>query len=672
MDQGQELVQRGADNADLTWSILQKAWEVEECMFLHTMEVYMNGVVRALHLQSMLRRQPGMEPPTQEEQDRYAAHVVQVLHQAYRASALLPEWRARLASGKVRMKLKQKTFPVRLRKVRHKPPQGRAKGLAARGSTEPMEPDTTSLVAKKWVLKPRKAKQVYETSKQIWRSARPDRRTSETRRLEPGGTPRTLLSRRCSSHPWAMEEIEVEAASPDAAAAAAPEAETSQEPVAVETESAHRLWLILLGLVPDGNTLGLTDTDIESLPMTLPQDIVANIEETLSDQSTAELDELREALPEVLDRIREEVIGLSDQASGSSSSAARPPEAEERSERAEPDDTEPLDLTNLMQRTLTGTLKKKAAQPAEAYLQLHQELQSMPAPRASALARKLRGALHDYLLQMPEWTTLEAVLAANSEPPPEASAVEEEGALTLWVEQWRKRLAGSQPEGSGTGAASSWESPPSEEVSTVDVQAEDHEKELQAQNERDADRYNWHIQNAAAEAKRQDEAALQAHLGWSGGSTRKKLRLQIEVTTELRAHYQEIEIGEGESINLKLTPHRQRSPHVPGRQAGQCKGGTGAHCGGRDGPARGPSPARTRTALPPGRSHHGPLRSMEARTDHVGWCGPATWKVHGPLPRGKPDGQNGSCSGTSGSEQVGPEPAQSHPRRIVAKMAAQS
>ena len=58
---------------------------------------------------------------------------------------------------------------------------------------------------------------------------------------------------------------------------------------------------------------------------------------------------------------------------------------------------------------------------------------------------------------------------------------------------------------------------------------------------------------AAAEAKNQEEATLQAHLGWSGGGTRKKLRLQIEVTTEARTHYQEIEIGTGESIGLRMT-----------------------------------------------------------------------------------------------------------------------
>ena len=42
-------------------------------------------------------------------------------------------------------------------------------------------------------------------------------------------------------------------------------------------------------------------------------------------------------------------------------------------------------------------------------------------------------------------------------------------------------------------------------------------------------------------------------MGWSGGKTRKKLRLQIEVTSSLNVHYQEVEVGEGESINLKMT-----------------------------------------------------------------------------------------------------------------------
>ena len=548
VDLGQELVRRGADDSELTWRILRAVWEVEECQFLPTVETYMNGVVRALHLQSQRRERTHEGPPTEEEKSHYIARVVHSLLRAYKATAPAPEWKVRLAAGRVRMRLK--------RKPATKPGKSRQRSATGRGPEGEQDHENVALVAKKWVLKPRKTKQVYETSKQIWRSARPDRRTAETRRLVPGEGPRTLLSRRCSSHPWAMEEIEVEAETPDGATRTAAPAEgnpDNPDTVAVETESAHRLWLILLGLVPEGNTLGLTD--IESLPMTLPSDIVGNVEETLSDQSPAELEELREALPEVLDRIKEEVLGLLDQASGSSSSAARPPEVEETATREEEpvdvDDTE--DLTHLMQRTLTGTLKQKAHRPSETYLQLHQDLQAMPALRASALARQLRDRLQDRLMSMPEWSTLEAVLAANSEPATEVPTKEEASEQAAWVDTWLSRLPGEHRLGAGSGAASSWESPPSEDAPTVDAQLAEHEKELDAQNERDTALYSWHLQQAAAEAKRRDEAALQSYLGWSGGNTRKKLRLQIEVATEARTHYQEIEIGTGESINLKLT-----------------------------------------------------------------------------------------------------------------------
>ena len=131
--------------------------------------------------------------------------------------------------------------------------------------------------------------------------------------------------------PMGAGEVEIEAELPETEPhQSVPPADEEGE-TQLETESAHRLWLVLLGLVPDGDTLGITDLD--SLPMTLPPDIVGNIRETLSDQTAAELEELRAALPEVLERINEEVIGLLDEASGSSSSAARPPDARGKTRR---------------------------------------------------------------------------------------------------------------------------------------------------------------------------------------------------------------------------------------------------------------------------------------------------------------------------------------------------
>ena len=63
-----------------------------------------------------------------------------------------------------------------------------------------------------------------------------------------------------------------------------------------------------------------------SIPMTLPPDVVGSIRETWADQCQEELQELREAVPEVMQRIQEEFLGQLDEAAGSSSSAARPAE----------------------------------------------------------------------------------------------------------------------------------------------------------------------------------------------------------------------------------------------------------------------------------------------------------------------------------------------------------
>ena len=63
------------------------------------------------------------------------------------------------------------------------------------------ESDAAAWVQKKWLLKPKRAKEVYQTSKMIWRSARPQHRTATVRQLRPEA-PRSLLSRRCPNAPW--------------------------------------------------------------------------------------------------------------------------------------------------------------------------------------------------------------------------------------------------------------------------------------------------------------------------------------------------------------------------------------------------------------------------------------------------------------------------------------
>ena len=211
-----------------------------------------------------------------------------------------------------------------------------------------------------------------------------------------------------------------------------------------------------------------------------------------------------------------------------------------------------------MHRTVTGAFAKPHGKSTTCdRVQLHHELQAMPAPKASAYARQLRQMIQQRWSQISDWPTVEAILAANSGPPPYEPSPEEESAQTTWVEGWIQCLLRREPPEAhvSSGASSSWEAPTTSGSIGADLQRQlrDREKEEEQQNERDTELYQWHLQQGAREAKKADEAALQAHLGWSGGKPRKKLRLEVAIQTTLRSYRQEIEIAEGVSINMRLS-----------------------------------------------------------------------------------------------------------------------
>ena len=136
---------------------------------------------------------------------------------------------------------------------------------------------------------------------------------------------------------------------------------------------------------------------------------------------------MKAALPNVLDSIREKLVGLIDEAVRSRSSSSRPTAMD--AETAETEREE--DTTHLMQRTATGMLRtsKQGQGIREDKLALHQELQDFPPGTASHLARRLRRRLEMEMQKVDDWAAVDAVLAANLQ-----------AAQTEWVDKWAQRL----------------------------------------------------------------------------------------------------------------------------------------------------------------------------------------------------------------------------------------
>ena len=396
---------------------------------------------------------------------------------------------------------------------------------------EQEEGDHTALVQKRWLLKTRRPRQVYQTSKMIWRSAKPAHRSSSTRVLDPRA-PRSLLSKRCAGSPWNRPaereeteevEIEIDDDSPEEVADA-PNAEGA------EADSAEGLWLILLGLDPYGGSLNAPG-DLSTMPMTLPTEIVENVRLTLSEYTTEEVAELRAALPMVLAAIGEELNGLMDEATSSRSSSSRPGPHEE----VEEPDREEAEVSHLMQRTVTGMLRtsKQGQVMREDKLALHQELQNHPDGLASYLARRLRRRLENEVGKIEDWAALDAVLAANSEGKETCPTGEEMASAETWIATWMQRLSRRGRPGRATSS---------------------NEREEAEQDQADQALYAWHQQQKAAEeAKRTEEIALQARLGTSTRRPKKKVRLTVEVKSKDVPHYSEFEIHEGDELRLGIS-----------------------------------------------------------------------------------------------------------------------
>ena len=453
---------------------------------------------------------------------------------------------------------------------RSRTPTRRTKDADKMNEDKTDETDDLNLVQKKWLLKARKPKTPYQSSKMIWQSARPEHRTASTRALRPSA-PRSLLARRCASAPWRhtaeeeadTEDVEVEVVEERGRAStrdAAPEAEMAEQ----EADTAEGLWLILLGLDPYGGALNVP-ADLTEMPMTLPTEIVNNVRETLSEHTAEEVEEMRAALPNVMDSIREELVGLLDEAAQTRGSSSRPTTMETEAVEVEPDEEE---VTQLMQRTVTGMLRtsKQGQGIREDKLALHQELQDFPPGTASHLARRLRARLTVEPQRIDDWLAIEAVLAANAEPKATCPMGEEMAAHSEWIDRWVQRLLRRPRAGQ---ASSSTEGAPLVTVPGNETQLyEDREKEEGAQEQADMELYAWHqkkkAEEEAAEAKVADEVTMQAHLGMSTRRPRKKVRLTVSVQQGHAEHYSEFEVHEGEEIKLGISMTESAPGHYLG------------------------------------------------------------------------------------------------------------
>ena len=448
------------------------------------------------------------------------------------------------------------------------------------GEMDSDDSDVSSLVLDKWIIKKKKApaKETYQTSKMIWRSARPAHRTTSYRTLDPAQT-RSLLSKRCPSAPWRLrdshEVVDVEADEREPTATPASSSTPGTAPgEGAEADTAEGLWMILLGLDPFGGSLQVPG-DWDSMVMTLPHEVVENTRATLADHSPAEVEELRNALPGVMASIREELEGLIEESLASRSSPSVPPERgpaasseafpeeEEEVEIEEPAGSHDAERVELMQRTMTGMLKTNKRQQGlrEDKLALHQELQGHPDGVASYLAQALRNRLLAEASRVEDWAAIDAVLAANTDAKGCHPTGEVLAELEEWVKTWAQRLLRSPQPGQ---ASSSHEVPAAFHPPIMEPDTDDfsqRRREEENQEKADSELYDWHQKQLAAEAKLEDEVALQARLGTSTGPPAKRIRLKVEVVGDARSHYSEFEIAPGEELRLSISMTESATRH---------------------------------------------------------------------------------------------------------------
>ncbi|CAE7872476.1 unnamed protein product [Symbiodinium necroappetens] len=210
---------------------------------------------------------------------------------------------------------------------------------------------------------------------------------------------------------------------------------------------------------------------------------------------------------------------------------------------------------SLMQRTLTKMTKESSANPPIA-ANLHAELQRMPEQFAQKAARELLSRLRAASMTGADWGQIEAVLVAHSLiEVDEASGPTCALNLREWTNQWYQEVLSRRP-ASGNGASSSHEAvpvqPQAEAGQDPEVEARASEEEAQAR--ADEELYKWHVRSAAREARREDRAAVLAHMGWSVTRTRRQW-MDVVLHNGREEHKITVPVQDKETLKLQITPY---------------------------------------------------------------------------------------------------------------------
>ena len=213
--------------------------------------------------------------------------------------------------------------------------------------------------------------------------------------------------------------------------------------------------------------------------------------------------------------------------------------------------------SSLMQRTLPGLLSNAARGEVTHAQELNDELVRLTEEEATTLAMKLTRAVTPYQTAVSQWGDIRAVLVAHTGRKGAIHCGARLAEQEQWVSRWFDKLVKPKREPSNhTGeerASSSHEAadrPPHENEEPLEDQED---RLLETQRKEDEALFDWHQQELAREAQIQDRAALSAHMGWSHRPPTKRLRVTMEVSTRTGNKYSEVEVGPGDSVNVKLS-----------------------------------------------------------------------------------------------------------------------
>ncbi|CAE7627809.1 unnamed protein product [Symbiodinium sp. CCMP2592] len=198
--------------------------------------------------------------------------------------------------------------------------------------------------------------------------------------------------------------------------------------------------------------------------------------------------------------------------------------------------------------------EKESRSPAQ---ELNDALAVLPEDEATTLAMKLQRTVAPYRAAIENWGDILAVLVAHTGRKGAIHCGDRLVEQEQWVRTWFNRLVKSKVENSnnaGERASSSHQAAPMLlETTPGEEPLEDQEERLlETQKEADEELYAWHQRELAQEAQRADRAALQAHLGWSERPPSKRVRVTVEMKTRTGSRYSEMEIAEGDHINIQL------------------------------------------------------------------------------------------------------------------------